>query len=226
MDGYTLLWRFFIDGLLGVVLETAYCSIWLYRGVLTSRMALLYVPINPLYGSAGILLSLTLGGLADSPLLVFLVGLGLCTGLEFVVSLWLEQAFGAVFWDYRGRRFNIDGRVCLQSAIAWGVLSLVVVYLLDPASLRLISAVQRPVGELGLAVFTGLTVASTALTVATFRRLQRRVNALERHPLDTPESGWDRLLHRLVPDAVLVGTFPHVSLVVRYRELLRRSPRL
>lgn len=226
MDGYTLLWRFFIDGLLGVVLETAYCSIWLYRGVLTSRMALLYVPINPLYGSAGILLSLTLGGLADSPLLVFLVGLGLCTGLEFVVSLWLEQAFGAVFWDYRGRRFNIDGRVCLQSAIAWGVLSLVVVYLLDPASLRLISLIPHPAGEAGLAVLLPLTVASMLLTVLTLWRVRRRVRALAQDRVEPPESAADRLLHRLVPDAVLVGTFPHVSLVVRYRELLRRSPRL
>lgn len=222
MDGYILLWLFVIDGVLGVVLETAYCTIWVYHGVFTSRMALLYLPINPIYGSAGVLLSLALGGLAASPVLVFLVGLGICTGIEFVMSLWLERVTGAVFWDYREKRFNIDGRICLESAITWGVVSLVLVYVFDPLSLLLISVIQRPAGDLALVILVGLTVGSLALTAATFRRIQRSVADLAGDRIEPPESDWDRLLRRLVPDAVLLGTFPQVTLVTRYRQLLQR----
>jgi len=65
MEPYVGLWLFFIYGLLGVIIETAYCSLWVNRGVLDLRMALLYLPFNPLYGCAGVILTFALGGLAS-----------------------------------------------------------------------------------------------------------------------------------------------------------------
>ena len=188
MDGYILLWLFFIDGVLGAILETAYCSIWVYRGVFTSRMALVYVPVHPLYGAGGVVLTLTLGGLAQWPILVFLAGLLLCSAAEFVASVVLQRVFGAIFWDYSDKRFNLRGRVCLESALVWGIASLLVVYVLDPASLRLISWIPRQIGEIGLAVLTGLTLTAVTLTAATFARLRRRVAALERDGAEPPAS--------------------------------------
>jgi len=138
MEPYVGLWLFFIYGLLGVIIETAYCSLWVNRGVLDLRMALLYLPFNPLYGCAGVILTFALGGLASWPILVFLAGLTICTTLEYVAAAGLERLFGLVLWDYQDKPLNVRGRICLQSALMWGLLSLLLVYVLDPMLGRMI----------------------------------------------------------------------------------------
>ena len=44
----------------------------------------------------------------------------------------------------QGPRSLDVGRICLQSAITWGLMSLLLVYLIDPVSIRLSSAIPRP----------------------------------------------------------------------------------
>ena len=102
MDVYAMLWIFFVAGFVGVVIETIYCSAWVGHGALELRFALLYLPINPLYGAAAVVLALVLDGLAPWPILVVAVGLTVCSVLEYAVAAWLERAFGLVLWDYTG----------------------------------------------------------------------------------------------------------------------------
>ncbi|WP_022886158.1 putative ABC transporter permease [Glaciibacter superstes] len=158
---------------------------------------------------------------------MFLAGLAICTTIEYAVSAGLERTFGMVLWDYRDKPVNLHGRIWLQSAITWGLMSLLLIYLLDPMSIRLISAIPRPAGETALAILVTLTVSSAALTIAAFRRIRRRVGAVDATAYADEieiESWGDRLVHRLAPDMILLGTFSHANLIVRYRALAARSP--
>lgn len=227
MDAYALLWTFFIAGLLGVVIETIYCSVWVHRGALELRFALLYLPVNPLYGCAAVVLALALTPLASWPILVAIAGLAICTTFEYVAAAGLERLFGLVLWDYHDKPFNLRGRICLEAAVVWGALSLVLIEVVLPASRTALSSVPRTVGGTVLALMLLATAAAGALTVASFRRIARRVVAWERAAevggaVDL-ESVGDRFVHRLAPDHVVERCFACSRLAARYRELAAQA---
>ncbi len=76
-------------------------------------------PWLPVYGVGGLLMLLLLGRRQQSWLLFPLCALLGC-GVEYAVSVLLEALFHARWWDYSGWAGNLDGRVCLASAAAFG----------------------------------------------------------------------------------------------------------
>ncbi|MDO5845983.1 MAG: hypothetical protein Q4Q04_03560 [Methanocorpusculum sp.] len=132
-----LLW-FFIYSFLGWVWETTYCSIlegrFINRGFLNG-------PIIPIYGCGAVLVMLAaeIGGMvfpADMPALniptVFFGGMILCTVLEYITAVILETLFHIRWWDYSTERFNFQGRICLKSALFFGLLSVLIVTVIHP----------------------------------------------------------------------------------------------
>ena len=220
---YIVLWLFFLYGFAGVLVEMFYCWVAEFKGVIESRTGLLYLPINPLSGLGGVVISLVLIPWIDNPIAVFFVGALVGSVLEFVASWVMEKAFGAVYWDYSDEFLNIQGRICLKYAAFWGLLSLVLLYVLDVLNLIFI---VRVVGEAGLpilAVLLVLFVLSVALTLATFTRVGQRNRVLKAaqqgEVLVLPNPWWARVVDRLVPDQVLVNTFPRMSIVTEYQAL-------
>jgi len=227
---YVSLWLFFIYGFLGVIAEMIYCWTIEYRGVIESRLGLLYFPINPLYGVGGTVITLVLLPVFDNPFAVFGLGLVVGTTLEYVTSLVMEKAFHAVYWDYSKEFLNIQGRICLKYALIWGSLSLVLLYGLDTVNVYLLARIPVIISLPVLSVLILLFAASVALTLASYRRVAQR-NAWLRARRDglepvLPDPWWARVVDRLVPDGVLINTFPRMSLVVEFQELSGHPRRL
>ena len=78
-------------------------------------------PYLPIYGVGGLLLCLLFRSWGKRPLTVFFSSSLLCTGLEYLTSLYLEARWGMRWWDYGGHFLNMGGRVCLLGAVAFGL---------------------------------------------------------------------------------------------------------
>ena len=119
---------------IGWFIETTYCSIparkFVYRGFLMG-------PVCPIYGFGALSVLLILSPFSDQPLLVFFLGLIITSVLEYLVSVLLEKLFKKSWWDYSTKKFNINGRISLLTSLAWGALSVVLVYAIHPALPRL-----------------------------------------------------------------------------------------
>ena len=50
--------------------------------------------------------------------------------------------YGAKFWDYAGKFFNINGRTCFYFAISWGILSVLLMYIMKPIADRFIKYIE------------------------------------------------------------------------------------
>lgn len=95
------------------------------------RKCFLLLPLCPVYGLAmTALIALTPEGLGIFPLMI--LGGVVCTGVEFLVHLFYDKALGVQFWDYRPMRGHIQGRICPQFAVIWGVLSAAVLRWVQP----------------------------------------------------------------------------------------------
>jgi len=109
--------------------ESAYCSWlekkWVNRGFLNG-------PVTPIYGIGAIILIYFLTPLYNFPSVVFIVSMIVTTSLEYLCAVILETAFGMRWWDYTENKFNYKGRVCLTNSLLFGLMSVMLVYVIHP----------------------------------------------------------------------------------------------
>ena len=64
--------------------------------------------------------------------LVFLLSAVILTLIELLGGLLIEAIFHKVFWNYSDMKFNIGPYISLEMAFLWGLMSLVLIYLIKP----------------------------------------------------------------------------------------------
>ena len=125
---YILLFFFYSAG--GWLLESIYCSIGekriINRGFLTG-------PLCPIYGTAALVMTILIyNPFKDRPLIIFLLGIVLCDIVEYITSYVMEKLFNARWWNYSNRKFNINGRVCLETLIPFGIFGSLILLVVNP----------------------------------------------------------------------------------------------
>lgn len=89
-------------------------------------------PYCPIYGVGAILITIGLTKLEAYPLALFCVAIVVCAILEYLTSYVMEKIFHARWWDYSENKFNINGRICLETIIPFGLLGLALIYIINP----------------------------------------------------------------------------------------------
>lgn len=100
-------------------------------------------PICPIYGLGFILIEFLLSKYKSDPLILFLTSTVISMILEYIISYICEKIFRVRLWDYSKRSFNVDGRVSLETAIPFGLLGLLVVYILYPFSQSILNTLPN-----------------------------------------------------------------------------------
>ena len=124
---YTL--TFVIYAFIGYICEVVYCSVGQRKLV---NRGFLYGPWLPIYGCGGLIVNIFLIPLRNYPFLVFILGMILTSIVEYIGSWGLEKIFSIKLWDYSRHWGNINGRVCLLNSSLFGVMSVSLVYLVQP----------------------------------------------------------------------------------------------
>jgi uncharacterized membrane protein len=175
---YQICWSFFIYSFLGVLVEGIFCLAM--AGVLEVRVGLLYLPLRPIYGIGGAASALVLDRFLDQPIWAFLLGMMICTAVEYVASFVIENAFGSISWDYRDKPLNLHGRICLQYSLGWGMLAILVVYVIQPFLNRFLQPAGHRSGEIVLTALLIVTILSSVLTLAAWARIRQRVTTRQK----------------------------------------------
>ena len=112
-------------------------------GELVNR-GVLHGPWLPIYGTGAVLMLTVLYRLRGRPGLEFLATILLCGTLEYMTSLVLELATGGtLWWDYSGYFLNLNGRICAEGLLVFGVGGLAVVYMAAPLLDAALARVDR-----------------------------------------------------------------------------------
>ena len=78
-------------------------------------------PYLPIFGLGGVLMTSLLGKYKDDIIVLFIMSLTICSLLEYFASLIMEKIFKVRWWDYSDRLLNINGRICLENGIKFGI---------------------------------------------------------------------------------------------------------
>lgn len=81
-----------------------------------------------IYGVGCVLMILLLTRFRKNLLLVFTGACAICETAEYITSWMLEVIFHKRWWDYSGSFLNLEGRVCLEALIAFGMAGIFIVY--------------------------------------------------------------------------------------------------
>ena len=136
---------FIIYSFLGWFVEVINCSIvekkLVNRGFLIS-------PICPIYGCGALLITLVLNNYKDDWFVVFCMAVILCGLLEYFTSWLMEKIFHARWWDYSKNKFNINGRICLETMVPFGILGLVIIYILNPFFYNILNLIPSNIAHI------------------------------------------------------------------------------
>lgn len=97
----------------------------------------LYGPWLPIYGVGAVLFYLLLIKIKKHPIAVFLLSLLVGSGLELLIGWFLDTVWDLRYWDYRGYLLNLNGYICLWSAVGFGIAGILWVCLLSGFFTRL-----------------------------------------------------------------------------------------
>ena len=136
---YTYFLLFIIYSIIGWLLELAFSYIQLKKVV---NRGFLIGPYCPIYGAGCLLLIILLSDYADNILVLFSLSIIVCSLLEYFTSLIMEKIFNLRWWDYSNMKFNINGRICLETMVPFGVIGVLVVKYFNPWLLSIINLVN------------------------------------------------------------------------------------
>ena len=163
---------FIIYAIIGWIIEVINSFIHEKKFVNRGFMIGSYVPI---YGVGALLIIYLLKDYTGNVLVLFVLSLVICMVLEYLTSFIMEKIFNARWWDYSDRKFNLNGRICLETAIPFGIGGTLAVYVANPLFIKLLDAFpQKLVIILGIVLavifFTDLVISSSV--VAKFKNIK------------------------------------------------------
>jgi len=124
-----LLLYFFIFAFLGWVIETFFS---LYALGHFTKRGFLFGPMCPIYGYGAIILIIFLGKYKHNSMKLFLYSAVIFSVFEYFVSFALEALFGIHWWDYTNEFMNLNGRISIFYAFAWGIMAILFINQIYP----------------------------------------------------------------------------------------------
>lgn len=129
---------FFIFSFIGWVIEVL-------EGIINKRgfinRGFLVGPICPIYGISCLVMLFLLNRYENDYLILFLLGMVICTFIEYFTSLILEKIFNTRWWDYSDHKINLNGRVCLETMLLFGLSGILLMKIFKPPFNKLLEII-------------------------------------------------------------------------------------
>lgn len=165
---YELAFWFWIYSFLGWCFECIYVAIherrWVNRGFVTG-------PFCIIYGFGALVMLISVKPFARHIVVLFLASMLVASLIEVMVHFILKILFHQRWWDYSDLRFHYKGILSLESSIAWGLLSLLLIKILHPIVEALVSIVDLKLGKIVIIVLIVLYVVDFLFSV--FKAMKR-----------------------------------------------------
>ena len=95
----------------------------------------------------------------EEPLVLFVMSTLICSIIEYLTSYFMEKKYHARWWDYSNKKFNINGRICLETLIPFGILGVAIMYGTNPILFKLYNQIpQLVINILTVILFIGFIV--------------------------------------------------------------------
>jgi len=192
---YTL--YFFIYSFIGWLLEVI-CKLieqkkFINRGFLIG-------PICPIYGYGVLGIVLLIGKDTSDILAIFLKAIFICSLLEYFTSYFMEKLFHARWWDYSKKKFHINGRICLETMVPFGLLGCIVIYFVHPVIVNFVNAIPAWLQLVFASLFMLIYIIDNMVS---FRVMNKIKSEIKKQAMDNTETIRKKILEWIDSNSVL-----------------------
>ena len=186
-------------------------------------------PYCPIYGCGGLLITLCLTGLEEHPVALFSMAILICGILEYATSYIMEKLFHARWWDYSENKYNINGRVCLETIIPFGILGLILIYLVNPFIFDNLSKVPENILNIIAIAVLVLFIADNLVSLKVISNVRSATTKFDKeNPKDNTEEISQKVKEFLKDKSILnrrlVNAFPKLTAILKEKsEIIKQK---
>ncbi len=210
---FKLFLSFYIYSFIGWVIETIYVS--LKQNKIANR-GFLIGPYCPIYGVSAILMVSFLGKYKHDVLTLFIWGALIASILEYFTSLILEKLFKIRWWDYSNYRFNIDGRVCLNNSVIFGLLCVILVNYMNPVIETFINKIPTTLFDIASPIIMITFTVDCILSFITIFKIKKVVSFNQNIRKDYTSEITEKVKDMLIKDSKrfkrILNAFPNLHI--------------
>ena len=206
---YNLFLLFFIYSFLGYIVESISVSL-MEKKVVWNR-GFLVGPYIPIFGTGAMTMILTLQKYKDDIVALFIMSMVVCLTIEYLCSLVAEKIFKLRWWNYSDKLFNINGRICLQNGILFGIGGVLIVKYVNTWIENLILLLPNSLMVTISIILTIIFVSDTILSLHTVIKFN---SSFKRYSADNTQEVKKKILEELQRNFLLnrlVKAFPNAK---------------
>jgi uncharacterized membrane protein len=213
---YVLL--FFTYSIFGWIMEVILSII--QRKKLINR-GFLIGPYCPIYGIGVILITIFLAKYKEDRIITFVMSILICGTLEYFTSYFMEKIFHARWWDYSNKKMNINGRICLETLIPFGILAYGIIYFANPLILGVIELIPELITLILAIVLITIFVIDTVISFKLILNLSK-VSKLKLNVKDNTEE-ISKKVRKIIQDKLrlhrrIIKAFPYAENSIKFKE--------
>lgn len=206
---------FFIYSFAGWLVESIKISISEKKIV---NRGFLIGPICPIYGYGVVLISALLKKYQDDIVITFFMSMVICGILEYATSYFMEKIFNARWWDYSCRKFNINGRVCLENLILFGIAGCIITHFINPVIILGINKVPDIFVNIILIVLVITYITDTTMSFKIIINLKTISNEIKDNTAEISEKVKNIIYNKSLIYRRMVNAFPLIKEKVEFKK--------
>lgn len=206
---------FFIYAFAGWIMETTSISI---RNKKFVNRGFLIGPVCPIYGYGVVLVSLLLQKYQNDIIVTFFMSIIICGFLEYFTSYFMEIIFKARWWDYSQRKFNINGRVCLENLVLFGLASCVIIYVTNPFIIKHLKMIPSMVQNVLIGALLVVHLVDNIVSYKIILNLKKVSNEIKDDTIEISEKVKNIIHNKSRLYRRLVNAFPNIKEKVQFKK--------
>lgn len=175
-------------------------------------------PYCPIYGCGVLLITILLRKYNDDVWVTFFMSLLICGTLEYMTSYVMEKVFKARWWDYSQRKFNINGRICLETLIPFGIAGTFIIYIANPFLLKYIEMIPDTVMHFCTAIFLLVYIVDVIVSFKIILNLKEMSREFKDNTIEISDKVRKIISKKMRPYRRLVNAFPRIQENVLYNK--------
>ena len=173
-------------------------------------------PYCPIYGIGLLLIVHFLKKYTDSVLVLFVMSSFICIVLEYFTSFVMEKLFNARWWDYSDKKFNINGRVCIETTILFGLGGMLVMYILHPFLTSILDMFSKKVLIIIAIIFMVIFVSDLVISLITILKVKNiKLGKIKDNTDEVNKKVRDYLIKHSYLTRRLIMSFPRFRYVIQ-----------
>ena len=130
----------------------------------------------------------------------------------------MEKIFKARWWDYSQKKFNINGRICLENLALFGIASCIIVYIVNPFIIGKINLIPPNIQSLIIIILLLIHVVDNIISYKIILNLKQVSKEVKDNTIEISEKVRKIIHNKSIFHRRLVDAFPNIKDKVEFKK--------